>query len=324
MKRLGIALLVCFVFIAACGPGQGKKQKEQGGSKSGEEISGSLRIDAGNVVYALARIWAVEFGKANPKVLTDVRKTDGSKALRNLRSGSTQAAIIERPLNKEEINAGLWAVPVAKDALLPIINFENQYIQNLVMSGLSKKQLCDIFTGKASTWAQLFNKISAYKLHAVVLQDSSGSAEIWAQFIGAGTSALKGENCNSDQGVVEAVLKAPSGIGFCSMIFLFNNRTGLIQKGLYIPPIDFNDNAQADDSELFYDKWLNLKQAINSGQYPSPPARELFLVLKEKPKDKMLKEFVNWVLTIGQNYTDQQGYIFIPKEKAAMLIKSME
>ncbi|MEI6764567.1 MAG: substrate-binding domain-containing protein [Bacteroidota bacterium] len=324
MKRYIFPLLMGILLIASCGPGKDKKENGSGNDKPAGDISGTLKIEAGNAVYALSRIWATEFAKAYPKVVTDVHKSDGMKALRALLTGKAQAAIIERPLTAGELSSGLWAVPVAKDALLPVINFDNQHIQSIVMSGLNKKQLADIFTGKAKSWAALYNKKSIYPLKAYILQDSCGSSDTWAQFLGIGATELKGGSCTTDQEVIQSITQSPFSIGFCSMIFLYNNTTGILQKGLYIPPVDFNDNGQADDSELFYDKWPDLKQAINTGKYPSPPTREMYLVLKEKPKDKMLKEFVNWVLTIGQNYTDQQGYIFIPKEKAAQLIKTME
>ena len=56
--------------------------------------------------------------------------------------------------------------------------------------------------------------------------------------------------------------------------------------------------------------------AIAAGKYPSPPARELYFVAKGNPKNnKLLTEFIRWVLTDGQKFVHEAGYIALPKEK---------
>ncbi len=55
--------------------------------------------------------------------------------------------------------------------------------------------------------------------------------------------------------------------------------------------------------------------AIATNKYPSPPARELYFVSKGKPKNKAVVEFVNWVLTDGQKFVNEAGYITLSKEK---------
>ena len=50
------------------------------------------------------------------------------------------------------------------------------------------------------------------------------------------------------------------------------------------------------------------------GHYPSPPARDLNLVTKEEFTG-LSKEFVRWILTDGQQYVEEVGYIPLPQEK---------
>ncbi|MGZ7046108.1 MAG: phosphate ABC transporter substrate-binding protein, partial [Candidatus Aminicenantales bacterium] len=61
----------------------------------------------------------------------------------------------------------------------------------------------------------------------------------------------------------------------------------------------------------------DIVKAIAGNIYPSPPARELYFVLKGKPKSALLAEFLTWVLTSGQAYAPEMGYLQIPKERAA-------
>ena len=49
--------------------------------------------------------------------------------------------------------------------------------------------------------------------------------------------------------------------------------------------------------------------AINTGQYPSPPARALYFVSAGKPTSKLAIAFLQWILTDGQKYVGEAGYV---------------
>ena len=48
--------------------------------------------------------------------------------------------------------------------------------------------------------------------------------------------------------------------------------------------------------------------AIADGRYPSPPARALNLVTKGQPSGLTLA-FIRWILTDGQGFVEETGYI---------------
>jgi phosphate transport system substrate-binding protein len=54
--------------------------------------------------------------------------------------------------------------------------------------------------------------------------------------------------------------------------------------------------------------------AVASGYYPSPPARELNLVTNGEPTG-LVKDFLIWILSDGQKFVDDSGYIALPKDK---------
>jgi phosphate transport system substrate-binding protein len=70
-----------------------------------------------------------------------------------------------------------------------------------------------------------------------------------------------------------------------------------------------NNNGKIDPDENFYNSMNDIITAIGAGKYPSPPARELYFVTKGNPKNnKVLAEFIHWVLTNGQKYVHEAGY----------------
>lgn len=74
-----------------------------------------------------------------------------------------------------------------------------------------------------------------------------------------------------------------------------------------------NGNGKIDPEENFYDNSLSLIKAIVSGKYPSPPARNLFLVSNGVPTKPVVVEFIKYILTEGQKYANATGYIGLSK-----------
>ena len=54
--------------------------------------------------------------------------------------------------------------------------------------------------------------------------------------------------------------------------------------------------------------------AINTGMYPSPPARKLYFVSAGKPVSKLVITFLQWILTDGQKYVGEAGYVALKPE----------
>jgi phosphate transport system substrate-binding protein len=80
-------------------------------------------------------------------------------------------------------------------------------------------------------------------------------------------------------------------------------------NGVLPVPIDLNDNGKIDADENFYDNIDQIVTAITEGRYPSPPARELYFVTNGQPGNEAVIEFIRWVLTDGQKFVKEGGYI---------------
>ena len=95
-------------------------------------------------------------------------------------------------------------------------------------------------------------------------------------------------------------------------------------QGIRVLPIDFNGNGKIDTDENFYDNRDAIVGAIGSGKYPSPPARNLHFVCGGAPKQEVVREFIKWVLSDGQKFVDESGYIRLSDEKIDEAMKKLE
>jgi len=55
----------------------------------------------------------------------------------------------------------------------------------------------------------------------------------------------------------------------------------------------------------------------SNGKYPAPPARDLYFAFLGKPTNPAVVEFVRWVLTDGQKFVPENGYVNLTDEKLA-------
>ena len=56
--------------------------------------------------------------------------------------------------------------------------------------------------------------------------------------------------------------------------------------------------------------------AVATGKYPSPPARPLYLVTKDKPTGAEA-DFITWILNDGQKYVAEAGYVQLTPDQLA-------
>ena len=59
------------------------------------------------------------------------------------------------------------------------------------------------------------------------------------------------------------------------------------------------------------------------GVYPSPPARELNLVTNGQPTE-LVKSFFTWILTDGQAYLEEAGYVALSPERVAAELQKLD
>jgi phosphate transport system substrate-binding protein len=320
-KVISIMIAATILIVCSCGSGNDKSGKE-----TQENLSGTITISGAFALYPLAQKWAEEFQKLHPKVRIDVSAGGAGKGMTDALSELVNLGMVSREISKDETAKGAWAIAVTKDAVVPIMNDNNPAIQEIVTNGLKKETFQGIFiTGKVTTWGQASdNKKVKDKINVYTRADACGAADVWAKYLGKKQEDIIGTAVSGDPGVTLAVKNDKNGIGFNNIAYAYDAKTKLVNTGIKIVPIDFNDNGIIDDNEYFYQHKDSIVKAIADGRYPSPPARDLYFVSKGKPTNKTVLAFLNWIMTDGQKYVAEAGYIDLLKAKIAAGIAQLK
>lgn len=295
-------------------------------SFSQEKSSGQISISGAFALYPMVVKWADEYKKINPGARFDISAGGAGKGISDALNGMVEIGMVSREIYPEEIKKGAFPVAVTKDAVVAVVSELNPAINEILIKGLKTDAGNNIWiTGRYTTWSQAFGTKSSSPIHIYTRSDACGAAEMWAKLFGKKQEDLLGVGVFGDPGLAQAVKKDPLGIGFNNIGYVYDASTRKQIKGVKVVPLDLNNNGKIDSDEDFYESMNDLIAAIASGKYPSPPARELYFVIKGSPKNnKVLTQFIRWVLTDGQKFVNESGYISLPKEKIESEVKKLE
>ncbi len=291
----------------------------------GGELSGTLTISGAWALYPMVLRWGEEFGKLHPGVTFDISAGGAGKGMADALSGAVDIGMVSRTVYPEEIDQGAFWVTVTEDAVVATANEANPYQDLLQGKGLSATAFKSIWTGKFTTWGELVDDVSITdSIHVYTRSDACGAGETWAAFLGdLRQEDLGGVAVYGDPGLAEAVAQDPLGIGYNNLNFAFDADTGAPVSGLAVIPIDLDGDGQISEPEAFYTTKADVMAAIADGRYPSPPARGLNLVTQGKPSGLAL-EFIRWVLSDGQAFTQETGYIPLTEAQVQGELKKLE
>jgi phosphate transport system substrate-binding protein len=280
------------------------------------DLKGKISISGAFALYPMTAKWAEEFQILYPDIKIDISAGGAGKGMTDVLAGMVDLAMFSRDVSQSEIDKGAWYIAVTKDAVLPTISSQNPVLPDLLSKGLTLEIFKEIYlTDKTHTWGEFLDLPDENKINAYTRSDACGAAEMWGKFLGKNQESLMGVGVYGDPGIADAVKNDKFGMGYNNVIYAYDIMTRTKYQGMEVIPIDLNGNRIIDADENFYGSLDSIMQAVQTGKYPSPPARDLYFVSKGKPTDMIIITFIKWVLSDGQQYVHEGGYISLSEEK---------
>jgi phosphate transport system substrate-binding protein len=307
-----------------------QQDSRQAAGAPGAAPRGSLSLSGAWALYPLAVRWQEEYRKSHPDTVVDVQAGGAGKGIADALAGVVDIGMVSREISPAEVEKGAVALAVAKDAVVATVSAKNPLLHDILRRGLKKEDLAALWMrGLPNSWEALLDPVVAAgavgrtPVHVFTRSDACGAAETWAAYLGGHQEDLAGVGVYGDPGLAEAVRRDPLAIGFNNVNFAYDARTLRPVAGLAICPIDLDGNGRIDPAESVYATRDDLVRAIAANVYPSPPARDLYFVIKATPPGPrragrpLLAEFLAWVLTEGQTFVPEMGYIAVGPDRIA-------
>lgn len=314
-----IAIILCVAAaLISCGGNQAKKDNKGG-------LSGEISISGAFALYPLAVEWAENFQKANPGVRIDLSAGGAGKGMTDVLANVVDLGMVSREVYPPELEKGAVAFAVTKDAVVVTVNTENPLAAQIKQHGITMQDAYNIWiTGKITTWGQLLGTSEKTPIHVYTRSDACGAAETFAMWMGKKQEDLQGTAVFGDPGLAQAVQRDKLAIGFNNIGYAYDEQNRKPNAGLFVCPIDANGDRTITAEEYFYDTKDDFVKAVADNKYPSPPARDLYLVSNGIPTNPAVLAFLKYILTEGQKLCVPAGYIGLNEKKLQLSLEKLK
>lgn len=249
-----------------------------------------LRVYATTAVTPLIYDLTRAYTRDNPQIVFEIETANFQTMLTRLFNGEMPYFITNHLPPESASNGALWAAPLGQDGIAVIAHPENP------ISGLSRGQIRDIFTGRTTNWRDVGGLDAPITVFS--REDGSGTrAEFESLVLGEGVTSFSALVLPNSAAVVESVSRTPNSIGFVSTSYL--NPTLYSATDTFVRPLAVDGIAPT------------LPNIANN----SYPLRSLLYIvgLREpdgtQPDDLDYRAFIGWAQSpegqevISQRYT---------------------
>jgi phosphate transport system substrate-binding protein len=307
LMRTALAALaaVSLTAFAACGDDGGTGG---GGSDSGSDLSGTIKIDGSSTVAPLSEAAAEGFQGENGDVRVTVGTSGTGGGFEKFCAGETDISDASRPIKDDE-EAPLCKkegveydeVQVANDGLAVVINKENDWAECLTVD-----QLKSIWekSSKVKSWRDVDPKFPDEEIKLFGAGTDSGTFDYF-------TEAINGEEGNSrtdysatedDNVTVQGVAGSKGGLGYFGLSYYEQN-----QDKLKVVQIDGGGGCVEPSTET-----------VQSGDY-KPLSRPLFIYPSKKATARPeVKGFLDYYIQNSGQIAEQALFVpLTPEQKTA-------
>ena len=278
-------------------------------SSSGKNIfrGDSLQVVATPDLYGISMKWAAEYNKMVPDAkIKVVSVADQNKAGDMIDQGTI--GFVSNDFYTGFKNESLWQVVVGRDVIVPVINSENPFMEEISKHGISPDVL-SLFVKNAAyrNWGDLLKNGQTEKVAYYCISDKSALRNL-AEFLNTDETRIAGSNSGNSAGIVAAIQKDPYAIGFCKLINVIDFEKQTLVENLSLLPIDRNANGVIDFNEKIYDDVNNFSRGVWIGKYPKALFSNIYTVASVPPTDAKELAFIKWVISDGQKFLSGNGF----------------
>src|SRR6202521_6303870 len=289
--------------------------------------------------YPMYSKWFDEYHKKNANLQINYQSIGSGGGIKQVTEGTVDFGASDGPMNDEQLKAfqdkhgfGILHFPTVLGADVPTYNIPG------VTSALNftPEALAGIFLGKITKWndpaivaANKGVNLPGSDIVVVHRSDGSGTTYIWTDYLskvseewkskvgkGASVNWPVGLGGKGNEGVTGQIKNAPNSIGYVELIYAVSNNIpyGNVKNssGVFVKADLASVSAAAAAVAKTMPDDFRVSITDPPGKTAYPIASFTWLLIPERFSDAAkrdaIKGFVKWMLTDGQNYTEQLSY----------------
>jgi phosphate ABC transporter phosphate-binding protein/phosphate ABC transporter permease protein PstC len=301
--------------------------------------------------FPLIDTWRVEYQKIKPEININYQSIGSGGGVKQFSEKIVDFGATDAPLTSLEMEKAREAVHIPETIGSIIVSYNIPEVPDKGLK-LTGPILAGIYLGKITKWndpqIQKLNPdlfLPAQNIIVAHRSDGSGTTFVWTDYlskvsnewkaqVGKGKSVQwpTGIGAPGNEGVASTIKSTPYAIGYIELSYALTTRMPYAylenQEGNFIEPsIDSVGAAVASTAKLLPrgdESWeqVSTTDAPSKDSYPISSFSYILLYkeLSTNPridsmdKARALVDFVSWVITVGQQFADDLGYIALPND----------
>ncbi len=304
--------------------------------------SGTVLLNAAGATfpYPIYSKWFDEYHKLHSNIQINYASVGSGAGIRQILAGTVDFGASDGPMSDEQLAQAKFQVlhfPTVLGAAVPTynipgvtaeLNFTGEALAGIYLGTITKWN--DPALAKANPGVQL----PASDIVVVHRSDGSGTSYIWTDYlskvsedwkskIGRNTSVNwpVGLGGKGNEGVSGLVQQTPNSIGYVELIYAIQNKMnyGKVRNeaGKFIKADLAGVSAAAAGAakSMPEDFRVSITNSPGPAAYPISSFTWLLIPAKiaDSSKREIIKQFLQWMLTDGQNYAEGLSYARLPR-----------
>jgi phosphate transport system substrate-binding protein len=191
-------------------------------------------------------------------------------------------------------------------AQLPIANSNRSDLKTLQQKGFTQQDLKNIyFNAQQNKTDGLNEPVTIYRREKNVCASRSFAENVTGKQLDVAGELVNGD----DRALSNAVKNDVNGISYNNLGLIYDLKTRRVADSIAVIPIDLNENGKIDADENIYatlDDVLNFLSASTNNIIPQDNVN---IVINKTTISKPALDFLNWIITQGQQYDRAFGFL---------------
>lgn len=274
----------------------------------------TISIKNEKLTSSLVSKWISEYKNINPNIIVE-------EIGKNETNSDIELILTDQP---DSVLQGKEIFYVIRYALLPVVSQKYLHIDKFEKEKFNKKELKEIFFEK-DLLDEEDNKPSKLAENFTVYSGNrkESGASVFAAHFGYAAGDLRGKKiAGDDLFLLNAINKDNTGITFNSLSYLYDLSTRQLKSDVKVLPLDIKKEYREVLESSTVDEVLAL---IENEKVDLIPVQKIGLVIdQEKNTNIEVREFIKWVLTEGQKYNRDYGFLYLNKDVLLAQIKQLD
>jgi phosphate transport system substrate-binding protein len=301
--------------------------------------------------FPLIDAWRVEYQKIKPEININYQSIGSGGGVKQFSEKIVDFGATDAPLTSLEMEKAREAVHIPETIGSIIVSYNIPEVPDKGLK-LTGPILAGIYLGKITKWndpqIQKLNPdlfLPAQNIIVAHRSDGSGTTFVWTDYlskvsnewkaqVGKGKSVQwpTGIGAPGNEGVASTIKSTPYAIGYIELSYALTTRMPYAylenQEGNFIEPsIDSVGAAVATTAKLLPrgdESWEQVSTTDAPGKDSYPISSFSYILLYKElstnpridsmDKARALVDFVSWVITGGQQFAEDLGYIALPND----------